>query len=79
MDTSLIIDTMIMHERMASYGIRELWRVVEKIIADDIYQRRKEGCKQVTLKVEPLSNASLMLPVLRWCSRYAFEKRSHFR
>lgn len=51
MDTSLIIDTVVMHERMASYGIRELWRVVEKTIIDEIYQRRKEGCKQVTVKV----------------------------
>ena len=50
-DTSLIIDTVVMHERMASYGIRELWRVVEKTIIDEIYQRRKEGCKQVTVKV----------------------------
>ena len=50
-DTSLIIDTVVMHERMASYGIRELWRVVEKTIIDEIYLRRKEGCKQVTVKV----------------------------
>jgi len=51
-DTDLLIDTVIRHEKSAKYGIRELIRLVERAIVDGMLDRRAEGFRDVAIAVE---------------------------
>ena len=50
-DTALIIESIVQHERMAKYGIRELLRAMEKRLVDSLYSCKAAGFKQVEIKV----------------------------
>lgn len=51
-DTALLIDTVLKHERGAKYGIRELIRLIEKAILDGMLDRRDEGYTHVAIRCE---------------------------
>lgn len=50
-DTDLVIDIVLKHERMSDYGIRELVRLVEKSIIDGMLDVRNAGHKRVKIGV----------------------------
>lgn len=51
-DTSLLVETVLRHEKGAKYGIRELIRLVERAIVDGMLDRRAEGFKRVAIRCE---------------------------
>lgn len=50
-DTELLIDVVVVHERMQKFGIRELLRVIEKRVVDQMYARKKDGCTEIRIVV----------------------------
>ena len=48
-DSTLLVDTVIRHEKSAKYGIRELIRLVERAIVDGMLDRRAEGFRRVEI------------------------------
>lgn len=51
-DSGLLVDTVTRHERNASYGIRELVRLVERAIVDGMLDRREEGFRRVAIEAD---------------------------
>lgn len=52
-DAGLLIDTIERHEKTAAYGIRELSRLLEKLILDQMLEARAAGFKRVAIVCEP--------------------------
>lgn len=50
-DSELLISAVMRHEKQASYGIRELLRMVEKSVVDGMLDCREEGYKFVRIEV----------------------------
>lgn len=50
-DSELLISEVMRHEKQASYGIRELLRMVEKSVVDGMLDCREEGFKFVRIEV----------------------------
>lgn len=51
-DTDLLIDLIRRHEKNADYGIRELIRLVEKMVLDGMYEAKDEGYNAVALRFD---------------------------
>lgn len=51
-DSQLLIETVLRHEKGAKYGIRELIRLVERAIVDGMLDRRAEGFKYVSIECQ---------------------------
>jgi hypothetical protein len=51
-DSALLIDTVLRHEKGAKYGIRELVRLVERAIVDGMLDRRAEGFRHVAIQCQ---------------------------
>lgn len=50
-DSELLISAVMRHEKQASYGIRELLRMVEKSVVDGMLECREMGFKLVKIEV----------------------------
>ena len=48
-DSTLLVNTVLRHEKSAKYGIRELIRLVERAIVDGMLDRRAEGFRRVEI------------------------------
>ena len=51
-DTQLLIDLVLKREKLASYGIREVVRLVDKAVLDGLLEARRAGVKAVNIVVQ---------------------------